>query len=195
MSNAGVVEGDAHASQRIPSRSLRLCAFSFRSLRQVKDGAFVRHVSERLRWPSDMVEWEGCWLVAERTAHRVEYVPDGDGMIERVVLIPHSELEFPNAIALVPGVGLFVRESGHGGQLQVSGVPFALVERARECVVCVLVRSVWCVRCGCLPVPCDVRVCCVSRVCRTCATQVLCLCVSLMWLHVLGRMRAVLSSA
>jgi len=155
MSNAGVVEGHAHASY-LALRSLRLCTFSFRSLRQVKDGAFVRHVSERLRWPSDMVEWEGGWLVAERTAHRVEYVPDGDGMIERVVLIPHSELEFPNAMALVPGVGLFVRESGHGGQLQVSGVPFALVERACECVVCVLVRSVWCVPmcvrcvCGCL---------------------------------------------
>jgi hypothetical protein len=82
------------------------------SLFRVEDGSFVRHVATGLRYPWDVEECEGGWLVACVGSHTVEFV-DGDGVGQaRLGREGSDDGEFsgPSALALVPGLGLVVRE-------------------------------------------------------------------------------------
>ncbi len=95
------------------------------SVFRVDDGVFLRHV-RRLKWPADVEEVEGRWLVACWGSSTVEFVCDdvgGDGG-ERSSLgkVGRGDGEFrgPTALALVPGLGLVVRELGNP-RLQVFG--------------------------------------------------------------------------
>ena len=93
---------------------------------RVEDGSFVRHVATGLGGPCDVEEYDGGWLVACPLAHTIEFVGDGveDGVGGRARLGElgdgDGELEAPSALALVPGLGLAVRECqwGNGGRLQ-----------------------------------------------------------------------------
>jgi hypothetical protein len=108
------------------------------SLFRVGDGRFVRHIatgfrdlSRRtpgLRHPSDVEEVEGGWLVVRAFSHTVEFVShrsDGDG--SRWPSLGKAggghgsgdgEFEYPSALAVVPGLGLVVREWGNAGRVQ-----------------------------------------------------------------------------
>jgi hypothetical protein len=97
------------------------------SMFRVDDGSFVRHVATGLRGPLDVEECEGGWLVACRSSHTIQFVSGGvDGAAVASLGhrlggmgSGHGEFEYPSALALVPGLGLAVREVGNGGRLQV----------------------------------------------------------------------------
>jgi hypothetical protein len=105
------------------------------SVFRVQDGSFVRHVALGLcngRWqsnPWDVEECEGGWLVAcfGWQSFPIEFV-SGDvdgGHVGRATLGKEGsgdgEFRHPSALALVPGLGLVVREDGNDGRLQVFG--------------------------------------------------------------------------
>ena len=95
---------------------------------RVEDGSFVRHVATSLSlgdlW--DVEECEGGWLVTCYTSSTIEFVGgdvDGGGVGRASMGKRGSgdgELITPSALALVPGLGLVVREVGNG-RLQVFG--------------------------------------------------------------------------
>jgi hypothetical protein len=105
----------------------RACVF------RVGDGGFVRHMAMGLDGPWDVEEVEGGWLVACYGSHRVEFV--GDGIRDDGGGWPSlgkagggwgsgdGEFCFPTALAVVPGLGLVVREDGNFGRLQVFATP------------------------------------------------------------------------
>jgi hypothetical protein len=94
------------------------------SMFRVEDGSFARHVATGLNNPLDVEECEGGGLVACVLSRTIEFVGDGveDGVGGRARLGElgdgDGELEAPSALALVPGLGLAVREWGNGGRLQ-----------------------------------------------------------------------------
>ena len=100
------------------------------SVFRVGDGGFVRHMAKRLKGPCDVEEVEGGWLVACIGSHTVEFVCDGGGDDGggRPSLgkagggsgSGDGEFYFPTALAVVPGLGLVVREYSNG-RLQVFG--------------------------------------------------------------------------
>ena len=97
------------------------------SVFRVEDGSFARHVATGLRGPYDVEECEGGWLVACWSSHTIEFVGgdvDGGG-VGRARLgkwgSGDGEFKDPSALALVPGLGLVVREISNGGRLQVFG--------------------------------------------------------------------------
>ncbi len=87
------------------------------SMFRVGDGGFAQHIAVGLRNPYDVEEVEGGWLVASYLSHTVEFVGDGVGG-GRPSLGKGSgrsgwgDGEFcnPTALAVVPGLGLVVRE-------------------------------------------------------------------------------------
>jgi hypothetical protein len=97
------------------------------SLFRVEDGSFVRHVATGLACPYDVEECEGGWLVACQSSHTIQFV-GGDG-VGRARLgkrgSGHGDFNFPSALALVPGVGLVVRELGNI-RLQIFATPDAI---------------------------------------------------------------------
>ncbi len=103
------------------------------SVFHVGDGVFVRHMAMGLNGPYDVEEVEGGWLAACWGSDRVEYVYDIDGgdgggrpCLGRAGGGPgsgHGEFQFPVGLAIVPGLGLVVRESGNKGRLQVFATP------------------------------------------------------------------------
>jgi hypothetical protein len=88
------------------------------SVFRVEDGSFARHVATGLSFPRDVEEVEGGWLVACGNSNTIEFV--GGGRRSRMGKrgCGDGELESPTALALVPGVGLVVRE-GNGRRVQV----------------------------------------------------------------------------
>ena len=94
---------------------------------RVDDGSFVRHVATRLIYPWDVEECEGGWLVACGLSHAVKFVSDGVGGRARLGEFGDGdgELEAPSALALVPGLGLVVRETGNS-RLQLFATPDAI---------------------------------------------------------------------
>ena len=103
------------------------------SVFRVTDGSFVRHVATGLAAPWDVEECEGGWLVA-RSSHTIEFVPVGGdvhgGGVGRARLGKwgtwDGEFMWPSALALVPGLGLVVRELDNGGRVQVFVTPDAI---------------------------------------------------------------------
>jgi hypothetical protein len=111
------------------------------SMFRVVDGGFVRHFATGLSSPYDVEEVEGGWLVACGRSHRVEFVgDDGAGGVSggRPSLgkagggygSGDGEFNFPVALAVVPGLGLVVREWDNGGRLQVFAIPDAVAMAA-----------------------------------------------------------------
>ena len=96
------------------------------SMLRVKDGSFVRHVAMGLSAPRDVEECEGGWLVACHGSQAIEFVDvdvDGGGVGRaRLGKYGRGDGEFihPSALALVPGLGLVVREIGND-RFQVFG--------------------------------------------------------------------------
>jgi hypothetical protein len=101
------------------------------SVFRVGDGGLVRHVATELSRPRDVEEVEGGWLVACCGLDTVEFVSDGDGGGDdggRPSLgtagggagSGDGEFKYPASLAIVPGLGLVVREWGNG-RLQVFG--------------------------------------------------------------------------
>ncbi len=102
------------------------------SVFRVGDGGFLRHIATGLSYyPYDVEEVEGGWLVASYLSHTVEFVGDGVGgdgggrpslgKAGGGTGSGDGELYCPTALALVPGLGLVVREGYNGGRLQVFG--------------------------------------------------------------------------
>jgi hypothetical protein len=102
------------------------------SLFRVEDGSFVRHVATGLHGPIDVEECEGGWLVACDLSRTIQFVGDGvdGGAVSRCSLGQRGggdgEFSWPSALALVPGLGLVVREEGNGGRLQFLATPDAI---------------------------------------------------------------------
>ena len=100
------------------------------SLFRVADGGFVRHIATGLSGPRDVEEVEGGWVVACCGSHTVEFVGGGGGGGGRPSLgkagggygSGDGEFYGPVALALVPGLGLVVRE-WEGVRLQVLSTP------------------------------------------------------------------------
>jgi hypothetical protein len=86
--------------------------------------------------PKDVEEVEGGWLVACGGSDSVEFVGDGVGGDGggRPSLGGYGsgvgELIFPIALAVVPGLGLVVREADNDGRLQVFATPDAIAMAA-----------------------------------------------------------------
>jgi hypothetical protein len=97
------------------------------SVFRVEDGSFARHVATGLDRPLDVEECEGGWLVACQWSHTIEFEGgdvDGGGVV-RASLGEYGsgdgEFDYPSALALVPGLGLVVRECWNDGRFQVFG--------------------------------------------------------------------------
>ena len=109
------------------------------SVFRVGDGGFVRHMATGLRGPYDVEEVEGGWLVACAFSHTVKFVGDGVGAADggRASLgragggagSGDGEFWYPTALAVVPGLGLVVREWGNR-RVQVFATPDAIAMAA-----------------------------------------------------------------
>jgi hypothetical protein len=86
------------------------------SVFRVEDGSFMRHVATGLGGPLDVEECEGGWLVACWDSHTIEFVGgdvDGGGVSGASLgEMGNNDGQFmePSALALVPGLGLVVRD-------------------------------------------------------------------------------------
>ena len=113
------------------------------SVFRVGDGGFVRHIATGLDSPYDVEEVEGGWLVASCASDTVEFVGGGDGGDGggRPSLgkaggghgSGDGEFNCPTAVAVVPGLGLVVRECGNE-RLQVFATPDAIAMAAMSCM-------------------------------------------------------------
>jgi hypothetical protein len=94
------------------------------SVFRVEDGSFVRHVVTGLSYLRDVEECKGGRLVACAGSHSIEFVGGGGvgRSTGRLGKFGSGDGEFngPSALALVPGLGLVVREYGNG-RFQVFG--------------------------------------------------------------------------
>ena len=105
------------------------------SMFRVGDGGFVRHIATGLDGPLDVEEVEGGWVVACFRSHTVEFVSDGGdggrpslGKAGGGYGIGDGEFQSPSTMALVPGLGLVVRECWNY-RLQVFSTPDMLAMR------------------------------------------------------------------
>ena len=106
------------------------------SMFRVQHGSFVRHLATDLCVPHDVEECEGGWLVACAGSDTVEFVGGGAPVASRNqlgqrgtgVTVP-VQFRFPSALALVPGLGLVVRES-IGGRIHCFVDPDAIAMSA-----------------------------------------------------------------
>ena len=110
------------------------------SVFRVGDGGFVRRMATGLRYPCDVEEVEGGWLLACGVpSHSVVFVGDGVGgdVGGRPSLVKagggcgtgDGAFFGPSALAVVPGVGLVVREATNC-RLQVFATPDAIAMAA-----------------------------------------------------------------
>jgi hypothetical protein len=110
------------------------------SVFRVGDGGFVRHIATALSSPYDVEEVEGGWLVVCHRSHTVEFVGDGVGggvggrrpFLGRAGVVYGTldgEFCYPTALAVAPGLGLVVRETGNP-RLQVFATPDAVAMAA-----------------------------------------------------------------
>jgi hypothetical protein len=133
------------------------CDNSRASVFRVCDGAFVKHIATGLNGPWDVEEAEGGWLAACDGSHTVEFLGHGaaasgdeggrpslgkagggDGSRD-------GEFNFPVALAVVPFLGLVVRELGNR-RLQVLATPdtiaMAAMSPVRVAWMAVVARAV-----------------------------------------------------
>jgi hypothetical protein len=103
------------------------------------DGVLVRHVASGLRVPLGVEEVEGGWLVVCRSSHRVEFADGEYTSVDprrRPALggrgTKAGKLMDPVAMAIIPGLGLVVRELGNR-RLQLFATPdaFAMAAMSR----------------------------------------------------------------
>jgi hypothetical protein len=106
------------------------------SMFRVSDGGFLRHLAKGLSWPYDVEEVEGGWLVACSGSHSVEFLGDGVGGGGPSLGKAgggwgsgDGEFSGPTALAVVPGLGLVVRERDNR-RLQVFATPDAIAMAA-----------------------------------------------------------------
>ncbi len=104
------------------------------SVFRVGDGGFVPHIVQELHGPWDVEEVEGGWLVAcGAPSHSVHFVDEGSvgavgggwpslGKVGFKAGRADGEFHYPSALAVVPGLGLVVREWGNL-RLQVFATP------------------------------------------------------------------------
>jgi hypothetical protein len=95
------------------------------SMFRVGDGGFVKHIATGVHNPWDVEEVEGGWLVACFDSHTVQFVGDGgsgDGCGRPSLGVGSESFWNPTALAVVPGLGLVVREWSNG-RLQVFASP------------------------------------------------------------------------
>jgi hypothetical protein len=98
------------------------------SVFRVEDGSFARHVATGLGGPYDVEECEGGWLVACHYSHTIEFASGVvGGGVARASLGKGGRGEFfvPSALALVPGLGLVVRDCT---RLQFFATPDAIAQ-------------------------------------------------------------------
>ena len=101
------------------------------SLFALGDGSLVRQLATELSRAVDVEECEGGWLVACGASHTVEFVGgDGVGRGGR----GYGEFSWPSALALVPGLGLVVREIFNYGRVQVFVSPDTVAMSAMSAV-------------------------------------------------------------
>ena len=87
----------------------------------------MRHVATGLGRSHDVEECKSGWLVARWGSSTIEFVGGdvGGGGLGRGKLgklgSEDGEFVYPSALALVPGLGLVVREWGNGCRFQVFG--------------------------------------------------------------------------
>ena len=105
------------------------------SLFRVADGCFDRHLTAGLRGLKDILEVEECeggWLVAcSHPSNSSSFVSGGVVVHDTLVTASdaaHGFVQFhvPGALALVPGLGLAVRDSFRGGRVLILAAPDAL---------------------------------------------------------------------
>jgi hypothetical protein len=119
------------------------------SVIRVGDGGFVRHIAKGLSCAIDVEEVEGGWLVACEGSDSVEFVGDGGvgggwpslGKVGGGSGSGDGEFDWPTALAVVPGLGLVVREWG-SNRLQVFATPDAIAMAAMSCRVSCM-RVAW----------------------------------------------------
>jgi hypothetical protein len=125
------------------------------SLFSLEDGSFLRHVRVEDHIPlhqlCDVQEFGGGWLVlASWGSHVAASVAHGAGDVHALPCPgPYSglvgssevgegdardgELTSPSALALVPSLGLVVRELGSGGRVRFFGTPDAIAMASMSC--------------------------------------------------------------
>ncbi len=104
------------------------------SVFRVSGGGLERHMDRELRSPFDVEEVEGGWLVLCWGSNSVVFVGDSDasggpggrpslGKADGGRGAGSGEISRPSTLAVVPGLGLVVREWCRGGRLQVFAAP------------------------------------------------------------------------
>jgi hypothetical protein len=83
----------------------------------VEDGTFVRHVTTQVRYPWDVEEWDGGWMVISWETREIKFVHNGATRQAPLNLDTQRMLGAPGATALVPGLGLLVRTRFCGGRV------------------------------------------------------------------------------
>jgi hypothetical protein len=111
--------GGGHELVVADSRNDRVSMF------RVEDGSFLQHLALGLEGPSDVEEYAGGWLVACSDSHTVEFLGDGLHAMHGCSL-GRASFCWPSALALVPGLGLVVREDGNHGRVQFFATPDAI---------------------------------------------------------------------
>jgi hypothetical protein len=110
------------------------------SVFRVEDWSFARHVATGLDYPRDVEECEGGWLVACYHSHTIEFVGgdvDGGGVVRARLGKGGSgdgQFSCPSALALVPDLGLAVREVENNGRLQFFATPDAIAMASMSAV-------------------------------------------------------------
>jgi hypothetical protein len=108
------------------------CGNARACLLRVEDGGFVRHVALDVDHPFDVEEVACGWLVACYESGAVEVWGDKDARWPLDVLDREGAggLSYPEALALVPDVGLVVLDGSKGGRVVLYSTPDALAMAA-----------------------------------------------------------------
>jgi hypothetical protein len=93
----------------------------------VEDGSFVSTVSIDAVYPVDLEDCgEHGWAVSNWSSHRIQFIGGANGQI----CLDDGEFVHPTSLALVPGLGLMVRDYQDGGRLRLFATPDAIAMAA-----------------------------------------------------------------
>lgn len=99
---------------------------------RVDDGRLVKMCASGMWAPYDVEEVQGGWLVACCSSRTVEFISDQGGRGQRPLVVLGSRLattphvfHYPSALAVVPGLGVLVRDFHHtmDGHVHVFATP------------------------------------------------------------------------